>query len=65
METTAGIALIVLYVATIPLLWRAVPRAGRPGLLRRDGLVEAAMLAHIATLLTGGVLILLGLDVGS
>lgn len=65
METTAGAVLLVVYLAAVPLLLRAVPRRGRPGLLRGAGAIEVAMLVHIALLLTGTVLVLLGLDVGS
>lgn len=65
METTIGAALLVLYLVTIPVLLRIVPRNGRPGLLTRNGQIELAMLAHIALLLAGGILVLLGLDVGT
>ncbi len=64
METTAGAVLLALYVVGIPLLLRLVARNGRPGLLRASGHIEVAMLVHIAMLLTGGVLVLLGLGVG-
>ncbi len=64
METTAGAVLLALYVAGIPLLLRLVARNGRPGVLRSHGQIEVAMLVHIAMLLTGGVLLLLGLGVG-
>ena len=64
METTLGAVLLVAYVLAIPLLLKLISRPGRPGPLRRSGHIETVMLLHIATLLTGVVLVLLGLGVG-
>ncbi|BBK29973.1 hypothetical protein EDC65_4778 [Stella humosa] len=61
MTTTLGVAVLVAYLLAIPLLLKLVARNGRPGLLRRSGHIEAAMLIHIAMLLAGGVLVLGGL----
>ncbi|BBK40796.1 hypothetical protein STVA_08160 [Allostella vacuolata] len=64
METTLGGILLVAYLLAIPLMLKVISRPGRPGPLKRSGHIEAVMLLHIATLLTGVVLVLLGLGVG-
>ncbi|MGE0725785.1 MAG: hypothetical protein AB7O45_15505 [Alphaproteobacteria bacterium] len=61
METTAGLAILVAWVLGLPVLWKTIARKGHSGVLRSNAAIEAAMIAHIALLLTGITLVLLGL----
>lgn len=61
METTLGGVMIALYLVGLGVLWKVVERKGHPGLLRTNGAIEAAMIVHIAILLVGITLVLLGL----
>lgn len=61
METTIGGLLVALYLGALPLLWKTIDRKGRPGLIASNAAIETVMLVHIAVLLAGITLILLGL----
>lgn len=63
-EFIAGLALLVLWIATAPLLYRTVRAPDRAAWLRDVVNVEYLLLAHIGILVTGTCLIIDGLVPG-
>jgi hypothetical protein len=59
-EIAIGLAVLVLYVLTIPVLWRGIRRAAPGAWLANRLNAEYAMLSHIALLIVGVSLVLLG-----
>jgi hypothetical protein len=61
METTIGVALLALYLVLVPVLFRLVRSPAGPAWCRTGLPAEALMLTHIALLVAGVILVVLGL----
>jgi hypothetical protein len=61
METTVGVALLALYLLLLPVLYRLVRSPKGPAWCRTGLTAEALMLTHIAVLIAGVIMVVLGL----
>lgn len=57
-----GTGLLVVWVASLFVLWKLIDRQGRPGPIKNTILKESVMLVHLGLLVTGGAFLIKGLN---